>query len=51
LNAKNNQSYGVVHPMGWLPVCNIKTQIETLKELCKTLTNDAVTGKIKVTEQ
>ena len=30
-------------------VSNIKTQIETLKELRKTLINDVVTGKIKVT--
>ena len=30
-------------------VSNIKTQIETLKELRKTLINDLVTGKIKVT--
>lgn len=29
---------------------NIKVQIETLKELRKTLINDVVTGKIKVTE-
>jgi type I restriction enzyme S subunit len=32
-------------------VSNIKTQIGTLKELRKTLINDVVTGKIKVTEQ
>ena len=32
-------------------VSNIKTQIETLKELRKTLINDVVTGKIKVLEQ
>jgi type I restriction enzyme S subunit len=31
-------------------VSNIKTQIETLKELRKTLINDVVTGKIKVTQ-
>jgi len=30
-------------------VSNIKTQIETLKELRKTLINDVVTGKIKIT--
>jgi len=30
-------------------VFNINTQIQTLKELRKTLINDAVTGKIKVT--
>lgn len=29
---------------------NIKSQVETLKELRKTLINDVVTGKIKVTE-
>jgi len=32
-------------------VSNIKAQIETLTELRKTLINDVVTGKIKVTEQ
>lgn len=31
-------------------VSNINTQIETLKELRKTLINDAVTGKIKITK-
>jgi type I restriction enzyme S subunit len=31
-------------------VSNIKSQIETLKELRKTLINDVVTGKIKVTD-
>jgi len=31
-------------------VSNIRSQIETLKELRKTLINDVVTGKIKVTE-
>ena len=30
-------------------ISNIKTQIETLKELRKTLINDVVTGKIKIT--
>ena len=30
-------------------VNNIKTQITTLKELRKTLINDVVTGKVKVT--
>ena len=30
-------------------VSNINTQIQTLKEFRKTLINDAVTGKIKVT--
>ncbi len=31
-------------------VSNINTQIQTLKELRKTLINDAVTGKIKITK-
>lgn len=31
-------------------ISNIKNQIETLKELRKTLINDVVTGKIKVTQ-
>ena len=31
-------------------VANIQKQIDTLKELRKTLINDVLTGKIKVTE-